>query len=111
MTTHTSKHVDVDIRFLLANERTLLAWIRTSLAVEAGGVGLIAVLKHHGYVGISVLLLGAVVALMGYHRFHAADKAIRAEELPPTGFGPAMQVMLIVVIAVGLSMAQLTFLR
>ena len=33
------KHdLDIDIRFLLANERTLLAWIRTALTLIAGGV-------------------------------------------------------------------------
>ena len=30
--------LDIDIRFLLANERTLLAWVRTGLTLIAGGV-------------------------------------------------------------------------
>ncbi|MFC7482946.1 YidH family protein [Luedemannella flava] len=36
---------DIDVRFLLANERTLLAWLRTALALMAGGVAL-AQLAH-----------------------------------------------------------------
>ncbi|OUE23604.1 YidH family protein [Clavibacter michiganensis] len=32
--------VEPDVRFTLANERTFLAWIRTSLALLAGGVAL-----------------------------------------------------------------------
>lgn len=108
--TETEK-VDVDARFLLANERTLLAWIRTSIAIEAGGVVLLQIHKHPAYLGVSVLLLGAVAALVGYHRFRASDRAIRAHRLPPAGIGPAMQVVLVVVIAVVLSVAQFTFLH
>jgi putative membrane protein len=111
MNIHKDDELDVDARFLLANERTLLAWIRTSLAIEAGGVALSAVHKHHSYLGEVVLLLGAVVALIGYHRFKAADKAIRAHQLPPSGLGPAIQVIMVVVIAAGLCIAQLTILR
>ncbi|HEV2403154.1 MAG TPA: DUF202 domain-containing protein [Candidatus Saccharimonadales bacterium] len=105
------KQLDVDERFLLANERTLLAWIRTSLAVEAGGVALIAVHKQHSYLGVGVLLLGASVAFIGYHRFRTADKAIRQHTLPPSGIGPALQVIVVVLIAVVLAIAQFTFLK
>jgi putative membrane protein len=34
-----------DPRFSMANERTALAWVRTSLAVVAGGVGLTSVVR------------------------------------------------------------------
>ncbi|HSO51509.1 MAG TPA: DUF202 domain-containing protein, partial [Actinomycetes bacterium] len=30
-----------DYRFSLANERTLLAWVRTALALDAAGLGVI----------------------------------------------------------------------
>ncbi len=111
MSDSTNENLDVDARFLLANERTLLAWVRTSLAIEAGGVALSAVHKYHGYLGGVVLLLGALVALIGYHRFKAADKAIRAHKLPPSGTGPTIQVVMVVGIAAGLCIAQLTVLR
>ena len=106
-----AEKVDVDARFLLANERTLLAWIRTSIAVEAGGIALIQLHKHHSYLGIAVLLFGGIVALIGYHRFRTANQAIRAHELPPEGFGPASQVLCVVAIAVVLAVAQFTFLK
>ena len=35
----SSADLDVDARFLLADERTLLAWVRTSLTLLAAGVG------------------------------------------------------------------------
>jgi putative membrane protein len=103
--------LDVDVRFLLANERTLLAWIRTSLAVQAGGLALATIHKSHEYVGVIILLLGAIVALIGYHRYRAADHSIRHHHLPPTGNGPTVQVIGIVAIAIVLAIAQLTFLR
>lgn len=103
--------LDVDVRFLLANERTLLAWIRTSLAIEAGGIALAQIHKQHVIVGIAVLLAGAAVALIGYHRYIVADRSIRNHHLPPSGSGPTIQVIGIVVIAILLAIAQLTFLR
>lgn len=105
------QELDVDVRFLLANERTLLAWIRTSLAVQAGGLALSAVHKHHPYIGIIILLLGAIVAIIGYHRFRVADRSIRSHHLPPAGTGPALQVYGIVAIALLLAIAQLTILQ
>jgi putative membrane protein len=111
--TGREKHekLDVDTRFLLANERTLLAWIRTSLAVEAGGVALAALHKQQFFLGVMVLLCGGVVALIGYHRFIAADRAIRSGKMPPSGSGPAVQVFGVVGIALLLAIAQITILK
>ncbi len=105
--------LDVDARFLLANERTLLAWVRTALAIEAGGLALTALHPSNtGQVfGIIILLMGAGVAILGYARFHATDKAIRAHRLPTTGHGPAIGVIGVVVVAVVLAIAQVTVLR
>ena len=108
---NSSDQLDVDVRFLLANERTLLAWIRTSLAIIAGGVALATVHKHHQYIGIIILLLGAGSALIGYHRYHVADRSIRRHHLPPSGNGPRLQVIGIVVITIALAIAQLTILK
>ncbi len=49
-----------DPRFSLANERTALAWVRTALALVAGGVGLTSVAR---LVGLS-RWVDAVAALM-----------------------------------------------
>lgn len=105
------EELDVDVRFLLANERTLLAWIRTSLAIQAGGIALAALHAHNPYLGVAILVFGVVVAVMGYQRYRIADKSIRAGELPPTGIGPVLQVYAIVVIAIVLAVAQLTLYR
>jgi putative membrane protein len=103
--------LDIDIRFLLANERTLLAWVRTSLVVEVGGVALIQIHRYNPFIGGSILLLGAVVALIGYHRYRAADRAIRDNRVPAGGAGPALQVIAVVAIAIAISIAQFVFMR
>lgn len=104
-------NLDVDARFLLANDRTLLAWIRTSLAIEAGGLILMQVHEEQKWLGLIVAIAGAVVALIGYSRYRAADRAIRAGELPHMGIGPLIEVGLVVVLAVGLGVAQMTLIK
>jgi putative membrane protein len=101
--------LDVDTRFLLANERTLLAWIRTALTMQAGGVALAHFVSDSALgftTGITAVILGAVMAVVGYRRFRAADKAIRAGRLPHLDKGPAFEVAIIVIIAVALALAQ-----
>ncbi len=109
--TKTPAQLDVDIRFLLANDRTLLAWVRTALAIEAGGLALIQFFPEHRILGIGLLFSGAVVALIGYSRYRAADRAIREHRLPNVGYGPTVEVALVVLIAVILGIAELTVLR
>jgi uncharacterized membrane protein YidH (DUF202 family) len=67
--------------------------------------------RNDAYVGIGILLLGAVVALIGYHRYRQADRSIRAHHLPPAGAGPTLQVYGIVAVAIILAIAQMTILR
>jgi putative membrane protein len=98
--------LDVDARFLLANERTLLAWIRTALAILAGGIALIQLSGEdqitQNVLGTAVVLLGGFMAAVGYIRFQAADKAIRRGELPTLGHEPFIQTGGILVVAFAL---------
>jgi putative membrane protein len=71
-----------DPRFTLANERTFLAWIRTSLALIAGGVAIDAVavpLPVWVRVGTSVVLLvlGLAVPLLSWRGWAATERALR----------------------------------
>jgi putative membrane protein len=84
-----------DPRMSLANERTYLAWLRTSLAMIAGGISLDAFVNKTIPTGIRVTLsvillaLGAALAVGAFQRWVSAERAIRrGEELPVTPLAP-----------------------
>jgi putative membrane protein len=73
---------DPDARFSLANERTFLAWIRTSLALIAGGValeGLALPLQPGLRLAASVVLLGLGLCLPGlaWWEWGVVERALR----------------------------------
>ena len=83
--------VDVDTRFLLANERTVLAWARTGLSFVAVGLAVLQFgteLRTRVPLGLALLIAGSIASLAGWRRYEAADRAIRAGELPPRGIAP-----------------------
>lgn len=79
-----------DPRFSLANERTFLAWVRTSLAIVAGAVALHS-LRVPETVWVRqvlvVLLLGiaSLVAVTAATRWARTERAMRLRE-PLPGF-------------------------
>lgn len=102
--------LDVDIRFLLANERTLLAWLRTALGLIAGGIALLHFnngTDSLALAGLAVVFLGAVTSVIGYQRFRSADAAIRRQKLPVAGHGPKVQVVTVAVFALALVVLEL----
>ncbi len=104
MTTEDDKpgRLDIDVRFLLANERTLLAWLRTALTLMAGGVALAQFADNRPalqVIGIGLLVLGSVGGLIDFARFRATRRAIRAGQLPAPGHGPALMTAGVVALA------------
>jgi putative membrane protein len=96
------ERLDVDVRFLLANERTLLAWLRTALTLQAGGVALIQLAGHSEVLSgasFGLLALGSAGAVIGFVRYRAADRAIRTAQLPPAGLGQVLLTAGVVVLA------------
>ena len=80
-----------DYRFTLANERTFLAWVRTSLALLAGGVAVREFVEpfevEGGRQGLAVvaILASGVSVVLAYRRWAAAQDAMRrGDPLPPS---------------------------
>ncbi len=76
--------VEPDARFTFANERTFLAWSRTSLALLAAGLAVSELLppfpgvpwgRH--LIGIPLILLAAAVALISHGEWKANQRALR----------------------------------
>jgi inner membrane protein YidH len=104
------ERLDIDVRFLLANERTLLAWLRTALALMAGGVALVQLADNRHLlqaVGVALLVLGGIAGIIGHVRYRVAQQAIRAGVLPPPGHGPALITTGVVLVAAILIVAYL----
>ncbi len=80
---------DPDYRFTLANERTFLAWIRTSLALLAGGVAVLSLLDNTGSttlrvaLGLALLTLSLIVSVLAYLRWRQAERALRTGGVLP----------------------------
>lgn len=97
--------LDVDVRFLLANERTLLAWVRTGLTLIAGGVAVAFITNSSDlglFAGIGAVAFGGCLSLLGYSRYVAADKSIRNGELPPRGHAGLIVVVIVIIFALAL---------
>lgn len=103
--------VDVDPRFSLANERTYLAWVRTAVALVAGGVALDALdvnisgdLKTP--VAVVLVATGGLMAFLAMFRWRAVERSILAgEPAPPFRSGPVVSLILTaatVVLVIGL---------
>ena len=92
-----------DVRFTLANERTFLAWIRTSLALVAGGVALETLgldLQPDLRLAASLVLIvaGTAVPLLAWGGWMRIERALRhGSPLPSTVVGVALAVVVVVV--------------
>lgn len=99
-----------DPRFSLANERTFLAWIRTALALLAGGIAVEAfavdIFEPTVRKGIAVLLivLGMFVSGGAFMRWLGVERAMRHSKplplpliAPVLGLGGAISAVVLVI--------------
>jgi putative membrane protein len=92
-----------DYRFTLANERTFLAWVRTSLALLAGGVAVREFVDPFEVEGARRGLAAFAIAvslasvILGYRRWVGAQQAMRVGAPLPGNVG-------IPVVAAGLAL-------
>ena len=74
---------DPDYRFTLANERTFLAWIRTSLALLAAAVALVQLVPPFNLpgartaLGLIVAGDGLLISVLAYRRWSGNERAMR----------------------------------
>jgi putative membrane protein len=85
-----------DYRFTLANERTFLAWIRTSLALLAAGVAVVNVVTSLAprpqrlALGLALIGLALVLAATSHRRWSRVQHAIRLGRPLPPNWMPAL---------------------
>lgn len=96
-----------DHRFSLANERTFLAWVRTSLALLAGGVALDAVDLDgsrglQSALAVTLVVLGLLGAGVSWLRWAAAERAMRLHEPLPGTTALAWLAVVLMLVAAGL---------
>jgi putative membrane protein len=91
-----------DPRYTLANERTFLAWVRTALAMLAGGVALHALRLPdtewvRTAVAVVLVLFGALATVLALVRWARVERAMRTGQ-PLPGFGLGYLLTLAVVV-------------
>jgi putative membrane protein len=95
-----------DYRYSLANERTYLAWVRTGLALIAGGIAIRIFISDAGgswlldvaAVGFSVL--GGVLTVTSYLHWLDVQRAMERGGPLPTQRGPLILTIGMVALAV-----------
>ncbi len=77
---------DPEPRTSFANERTFLAWIRTSLAMVVAGLAIIQLLPEFSVpfgrriIGLPLIVLGFLMAVGSHRRWERNERALRLRE-------------------------------
>lgn len=106
-----SRGSEPDPRFSLANERTFLAWVRTSLALLAAGVALEALHVPISPVfrmasAVTFVLLGVLAAVQAWVGWLRTERALRENRALPA---PGTGLVIIVGVVIGVVLLALGF--
>jgi putative membrane protein len=99
-----------DYRYSLANERTYLAWVRTSLALIAGGIAIRVFTTEVWLLNVSAIALtalGGVLAVLSYRHWRQVQQAMRRGDPLPGQLGPLILTVGMVFITVLVTIAVL----
>ena len=101
-----------DVRFSYANERTFLAWIRTSLGLITAGLAITQLLPPFDVpggrrlIGLPLIALGVVIALVSYRNWQGNERAMRlGRPLPRSALPKVAAIVVSLVAVVGLVLA------
>lgn len=100
-----------DVRFSYANERTFLAWIRTSLGLVTAGLAITQLLPPfhlaggRKLIGLPLIALGVVVALLSFRTWQGNERAMRAGRVLPRSYLPQVSAVVVSIVAlIGLAL-------
>ncbi len=96
-----------DARFTFANERTFLAWTRTSLAFILAGLGIVQLLPPFPGVpwgrhllGVPLIVVGVVISIASYAQWVRSQRALRRGQPLPRSALPIILTVTIAVMAI-----------
>ena len=98
--------VEPDVRFTYANERTFLAWNRTSLALITAGLAITQLLPPfqvpggRRMIGVPLIVLGVIIALSSLRQWRGNERAMREGRPLPASPVPMLVAVVIGVTAV-----------
>jgi len=93
-------------RFAFANERTVLAWIRTALGLVTAGLVVTQLFPAFDIpfgrrlIGLPLIALGVLIALFSYSTWQANERAMRRREPLPRSALPRLVAVVVSVVAV-----------
>ncbi|MFC5996462.1 YidH family protein [Pseudonocardia hispaniensis] len=94
-----------DPRFTMANERTLLAWLRTALAFVVTGIAATALQAHvarPAFIGIvagGACLTGTIAAIAAYGRWQRVELSLRLQRPLPDPRAAGLLIVALMVLA------------
>jgi putative membrane protein len=106
MVDEPSNQDEPDVRFSYANERTFLAWIRTSLGLVTAGLAITQLLPPFDLpggrrlIGLPLIALGVVLALFSFRNWQDNEQAMRAGRSLSKSLLPRVTALVVSVVSV-----------